>query len=336
MRHFVVGCIVLFTIAGTAFSETKGTQRESPSPAAAAPPANQNDATFLVGTYRGYVLLGPDGKETGQLDSKTNAAGAFSPDGKWVAFAKSDPDGTAVIQSRLKTGTSTLDRIALPMVWGKSGTSFLPIWSSDSKKLLICERHRDAAGAEVSRYRMYNLATKTFSELKAPSACWVNDWSADGKRLLTTVYSGPVGIAWVDTDGTGEPAYVTSKDVVAYRARLSPDGRRVLCMLGPKPPKGKRSPTRLCVIDLVTKKRTVVDEPGATDGYCWSPDGSRIAYTWQRSLDKPVVTVRETKLITCRADGSDRKIVASRRREVSADEEQSRFIFYWFTVLDWR
>ena len=84
-----------------------------------------------------------------------------------------------------------------------------------------------------------------------------------------------------------------------YGGRLSPDGKRVLYWGGPEPPEGKRGTVRLYVMDLGTKERTVVDEPGDTSGYCWSPDGKRIAYTWQRPLPKEGTRKRETFLITC-------------------------------------
>lgn len=39
----------------------------------------------------GTALLGADGKERERLDSIAYAAGNLSPDGRWVAFARSSP-----------------------------------------------------------------------------------------------------------------------------------------------------------------------------------------------------------------------------------------------------
>ena len=41
------------------------------------------------------------------------------------------------------------------------------------------------------------------------------------------------------------------------------------------------------MIDLPSKKRTMIDRPGYTDSYCWSSDGSKVAYTWQMPLHRP-------------------------------------------------
>jgi Tol biopolymer transport system component len=162
----------------------------------------------------------------------------------------------------------------------------------------------------------------------------VSDWSTDGKRLLTTAQSR---VAWVNADGSGELDYITSEEEVAYSAKLSPDGKRILCMAAPKPQNGERARLRLCVINLSTKHRTIVDKPGETHGYCWSPDGSKIAYTWQRSLDNPSeVEVREAFLITCSADGSDQTTITSRKYGVPQNSSGRDGTIIFFTVLDWR
>jgi Tol biopolymer transport system component len=94
---------------------------------------------------------------------------------------------------------------------------------------------------------------------------------------------------------------------------------------------------RLYAIDLTTKKRVAVDEPGHTGGYCWSPDGKRIAYTWQRPLPKPAeVSERETFLITCDIDGRNRTTVASRKYTVPANSSGRDGIIHFFEVLGWR
>ena len=101
--------------------------------------------------------------------------------------------------------------------------------------------------------------------------------------------------------------------------------------------KDDASQARLCVIDLESQKRTTVDEPGETHGYCWSADGSRIAYTWQRPLKKPAeVALRETLLITCNRDGSERKTVTSRKYEVPQNSSGRNGMVIFFQVFDWK
>ena len=74
------------------------------------------------------------------------------------------------------------------------------------------------------------------------------------------------------------------------------------------------------------------------NGYCWSPDGKRIAYTWQKPIPSGGERAhRETFLITCAVDGSDRKIVTSRKYEIPENSNanpKGQVSFFW--VHDWR
>jgi hypothetical protein len=298
--------------------------------------------TFLV-IDQGCALLGPNGEEIERLESITNAAGAISPDGHWVAFSKSRPDtspagiwrGQLIIESRVRPP----ERMIVPKVWGGSGSSFLPIWSVDSKRMLICEQGHNQDGTRGSAYRVYDLATKSLTELKLPEEWWPSDWSADGRRLLTSLSTedGSQRVAWVNADGTGKPEFITSGLESAYGARLSPDGQRILCMAGPRGRNGDRSRMRLCVIDVSrsTHRRTYVDEPGETHGYCWSSDGSQVAYTWQRSLANPdAEAVRETLPITCDPDGGNRKTITRRKYEVPKNGSAGGITIF-FQVFAW-
>jgi RNA polymerase sigma factor (sigma-70 family) len=305
-----------------------------PTPQTAQAPTRAHPDVFFV-VDRGTALLGPDGEEIARLDSISNAAGAISPDGDRVAFSKAGPindRSELVIQSRSRPD----ERVSIPMVYGSTGSSFLPLWSSDGQRILICEEGWNADEVRGSAYRVYDLGTKAATSLKLPDTWWPSDWSLDGKRLLTNLGSPP-RIAWVNIDGTGEPQFITSEEEVAGGAKRSPDGRRILCMAGPKAAKDDRRQVRLSVIDLETKKRTIVDEPGETAGYCWSADGSRIAYTWQRPIEKPAeVPMRETLLITCNRDGGERKTVTSRKYEVPQNSSGPDGMVIFFQVFDWK
>ena len=52
-------------------------------------------------------------------------------------------------------------------------------------------------------------------------------------------------------------------------------------------------------------------------GYCWSPDGKRIAYTWRQLHDgKPEDVIdRETEshLVTCDPDGKNQQTILSEK-----------------------
>ncbi len=307
---------------------------------AAAGPDHSLPERFMV-TYQGCSLLGPDGAEKERLESITNGAGAISPDGRWAAFSKSEPNpppgkqqGQLVIQSRAHPE----DQTTVPLIWGTTGSSFLPLWSSDSQRILICEQGFNEDRSRGSAYRVYDLKSKRLTTLKLPDEWWPSDWSADGKRLLTSLRAKDesVRIAWVRIDGTGKPEFLTSDREVAYGARLSPDNRRILCMVRPQANQEEGRRARLCVIDLTTGKRAVIDKPGHTHGYCWSSDGLKVAYTWQMPLRQPdQAAERKTYLITCDSDGSNQKTVTMRRYEVPPNSSGRGSVSYFFEVIAW-
>jgi dipeptidyl aminopeptidase/acylaminoacyl peptidase len=307
---------------------------------APAQPQRPEPERFMV-RYQGCALLGPDGEEKDRLESITNGAGAISQDGLWAAFSRSEPNplpgklqGTLVLQSRLHPE----ERTSVPLIWGDTGSSFLPLWSSDSKRILICEQGHNEDGTRGSAYRVYDLGSKRIAKLQLPDEWWPSDWSADGKSVLTNLRAenGNMRVARVHTDGTGAPEFLTSDQETAYGARLSPDNRQILCMVGPRTPKDEKSRTRLYVVDLATNKRTVIDKPGHTHGYCWSSDGLKVAYTWQLPLRQPDdVVERKTYLITSDADGTNQKTVTMRKCEVPRNSSGRNNVVIFFEVLAW-
>ena len=115
---------------------------------------------------------------------------------------------------------------------------------------------------------------------------------------------------------------------------LSPDGKRVLYQVmvakeeTPAEKKARQEaggrapdPTRvLTVFDVTTGKAApVADVPLNADiqGYCWSPDAKRIAYTWREvhagkpedNRDKET----ESHLVVCDSDGKNQKTIATEK-----------------------
>ena len=294
--------------------------------------------TFLVWEgAKGLGFLAATGEEKERLTPRS-LIGAFSPDGDWLAVTQLDPgatQGRLVIQLRSKP----TEHARVPLLWGTTGTSCSLVWAADSKRLLIGEEHRNQNGDQERTFRVYDLMGKSLSEMKLPREAWITGWSADGKRLLATVSAadGNARIAWINVDGTSEPEYITSENEIAYRGQLSPHGSRIICMIGPRQANGERGRFRLNVIDLATRKRTIVDEEGHTSGHCWSEDGKQIAYTWQPPYEKPAeVSTRETRLITCDADGTNRKTVTSRKYELPENSDGRGGIINFFEVRGWR
>jgi Tol biopolymer transport system component len=309
-------------------------------PPTVAEPERQIPEKFMVWSG-GYWLLGPDGEEKECLHSIISGRAAFSPNERWVAYGEYTPaspegkrQGWLVIQSRVNLKA----RNAVRLNWGTPTSRVQPLWSSDSKRILVCEQagHEDQPGGSL--YRIYDMDSASVTTVRLPGQWSPSDWSSDCKRVLTSLQTekGNIGVAWVHIDGTGTPEFLTSDQEVAHGARLSPDNRRILCQIGSPPRQNEASRVRLYVIDLITKKRTVIDKLGHTDSYCWSSDGSKVAYTWQMPLRQPEeVAERKAYLITCDLDGGNRKTITMRKYGVPADSSIRRFVFAFFKVVAW-
>ena len=293
-----------------------------------APPAPEH----LLVHEGGLAFLTPDGLEAEKLGPDfTN--GSLSPDGRFLACFEYKRD-LEQSQLTLRPRDGKSPAVHVPEVSVGAEAVCLLVWSPDGTRLLVGEDRSPMRGKRIYRFRVCDVRSKKLAELKLPEGHWPTGWSKDGKRLLSSLYEGAASrIAWVNADGSGEPEFLSPEDEIAVHPRLSPTGGKVLYKTLPGIDEDGGKP-QLYVLDLTTKKRQVVNDPGEVNGYCWSPDGTRLAYTWQRSLKKrEEAPERETLLITCDADGKDRKTLARRKfKPVSPRAAVAVF----FEVVDWR
>ena len=297
-------------------------------PLAWAAPLPPLRGTFLVND-RGLAILGQDGREKERIKLPADN-GARSPDGRWLACVEFD-HGSGRCKLILHARAEAAESVTVPLIWGQPGTSGCElVWSPDGRRLLIGESGLGKDRKQRHGFRVYEPATGKLTLLNFATARSVTGWSADGKRLLATVAAGGdnIRLAWLNADGKGFAEFLTPAGEVSCGGRLSPDGRRVLLQSGPP---GKA--LRLYALNLSSGKWTLLDEPGETHGYCWSPDGSRVAYTWQRPLDRGGAAERETLLITCDPEGRDHRTITSRKYR---PPDPDAGVIYFFTVLDWR
>src|SRR5262245_20837666 len=248
------------------------------------PPPKPAKPTVLLVHEGGLGFLDPAGREVEKVDP-TIGNGTLSPDGRWLACLQG-VTGERLSRMVLRPRGHDAPVVVVPEIGIAPGEGCLPVWSADNKRLFVGEHRKPGGGMDERRYRIYDLTTPELGEVKLPEGFWVSDWSRDGKRLLGYHNEGgSTRLAWVNTDGSGKPEYVTPDTETAFSPRLSPDGRKILYLSLQKRDE-EESRTRLTVLDLTTKKSLPIDEPGKVDGHCWSPTGSRVAYTWQRSLGK--------------------------------------------------
>jgi RNA polymerase sigma factor (sigma-70 family) len=256
------------------------------------------------------------------------------------------PDGTrvAVVQPSKDEDNAPVHLFVFELGKEDSGIDLGPAgiahWSGDGKELVVCQ-YTDGKKAEDVRTtcEIVTLATKKRVPVKVPDTHMLLDWSRDGRFFLTMKIGVDRNKPFVATyllnrDGS-EYKQLTDEKTLAAFAKLSPDGTRVL-FLHPKfkeetaaeqralQDAGGRDPRpthhELKVIDVASGKITpVADVPlnGELQGFCWSPNGKQIAYTWREvhEGDPKDLLEKETHshLVVSDPDGKNQKTILSEK-----------------------
>ena len=174
-------------------------------------------------------------------------------------------------------------------------------------------------------HKVVTVATKAVEALPLPEDHVLTDWSRDGRYFVTqqAVPSKEKGrmpvfrLRLLNRDGTEHKVANAPTDIL-MNGRLSPDGKRLLCeqylILDAD---GRRVIRLPVVLDLTTGAvAPMIGYPPDSElqGYCWSPDGRRVAYAWREKLPPGAVPIAdadvESFLVVCDADGRNATTVA--------------------------
>jgi Tol biopolymer transport system component len=226
------------------------------------------------------VAVDPDsGGVTKVIDESLNRF-RVSPDGRKVAYVSGESSPNLPPQERMRQSlwTRSLGSGASPTrVTRLDGppSGSLPVWSHDSTQIILSVATRDESRKQwVYETFRVNADGSGRAPLKIPDQDGVQDWSPDGKWVVTTS-SRNAKIGWqlylMSPDGTNQRQITEGGN--PFYARFSPDSRHLLYTDGPA-----QERRGIWVVDLDGKdrRRIRVTEKG-TASACWSPDGQRIA-----------------------------------------------------------
>lgn len=192
----------------------------------------------------------------------------ISPNGKLVAYTVVSIDRK---QNRKMTRiwVAPVDGSAEPRQFTTAESASSPRWKPDGSAIAFVSAHRDAAGA-LQKAQIYVLPmnggeAQALTDFKNGVTAF--EWSPDGTRIACLSRTGPSDGAPPSKDRSDEKDYV----VPGYKA----DGSGFL--------DDRRS--HVWLFDVKTraaKQLSFGDERNDTDPQ-WSPDGRKIAFTWQRT-----------------------------------------------------
>jgi hypothetical protein len=249
------------------------------------------------------------------------AAETFSPCGRTA------PDGRLPIGTRkgLYLLTPGTPPVVAPVKAAKGDKALfaagavptIVAWSPDGKRAIGHRTTQALFRAPVYEHVLIDLAAGTTTELNLPKNHKVVDWSADGWFLTIGVDRHGFSKGWTAKRQTlckvsaedqtinvlasyafdgdwSRPADFLNDGALSNVAALSPDGKRVACLVSTTVPiqVGDESVPhigiKVCVLDLANKARAAVvfEGPGKRvagtmlsdipHGVRWSPDGARI------------------------------------------------------------
>jgi hypothetical protein len=283
-----------------------------------------------------YQVLTPDGNKLSEFAApkKTHGAGTarLSPDGTRAAVvvaADSPPPDAAPEAWPLKVVVRGLAKRSAVKAWDVPAQWLDTHWTADGKRVVVV-KHPEAEHGKNAENLLLDPDTGETRPLGLPDGWWVLDCGRDGRTFLVAAADGKtlkLGLAAAGDAAVRELAAVPDRLPGRVSGRLSPDGRRVL-LVAADPGRGRARrlgiSDRPYLLDVGARRLeplAVFPENGWAVGASWSPDGRRLAYTWQHLhadlLGKERVTSNdvgiETEgfLIVADADGKNARTVAS-------------------------
>jgi RNA polymerase sigma factor (sigma-70 family) len=328
-----IAVLTLSFLAGTLLAETL-VARLPARQAVQAPPVPPAPAPQAGGRLLFYRLghlshIAPDGKgERGISKDRGKflpGLHRLSPDSKRIAFLvqveENPPPGQ---DPRRKVYVRSLDG-AEPGIDLDVEAQVIS-WSPKGRQLAVTDVLVGDDGKTPKFVSwLVDVKTRRKTPLKVPDNQMITDWSSDGKYFLTTEFDDskkePASRLHLMRKDGAEDKVLTAAGRQAEGGRLSPDGRRVLYEAPDpqRPMKDNEPGYGLFVLDIQQGKVTRVEgQPlnGDFMGYCWSPDGRRIAYAWRQN-DTPPNQRTESHLVVADPDDRHATTIASEQGEFS-------------------
>jgi len=223
-------------------------------------------------------------------DAATDWNPVWSPDGQFLYFVSD------------RSGGMQVWRIAIDEQTGRafSAPELVPTPSAFSQHISLSRDGKRLAFANVNLKRnLYRLEIDPAREkiIGQPEAQtqWSKqgmdlDLSPDGQRLVyTTVANSQEDLAIFNTDGSGEPRWLTDDEYKDRGPRWSPDGKRIAFY------STRSGSFEIWLINADGTGLRRLTETGNSRAFTplWSPDGKRLSFTnilgetWMIEVDKP-------------------------------------------------
>jgi hypothetical protein len=303
------------------------------------PAAKPGPGSILLMRDSSLGTVTPDGKPGTELNipDKTRLfcrSVPLSPDGKRAAFVVIEKDAPILTAADdaypLKVVVQTFDKSGEERVIDMPAAELHLCWTADGKKLVVAKTTEIPPNAKFESVLLDPGTGKT-ENFDLPASMRVLECVKDGKTFVVETFDAKTKKKALGLIGRGED---NVRELAALKgfpgraiARLSTDGTRILLLDGDPDRKDAHkwgASERPYLLDVKTgqiEKLADFPENGRAFGVAWSPDGKRLAYTWQ-PLDEELLkkdrisgddAVKETEgyLIIADADGKNSKTIVT-------------------------
>ncbi len=250
-------------------------------------------------------VIRPDGEGLMRLTSEkggyTNPS--WSPNARRIAFA-SNRDALGNFDIYI----FDLEDRGIQKVIDLPGPDLGPAWSPDGKKIAF-----QAQEDNGDRWDIYTInldGTELQNLTNSPSSDEAPDWSPDGHRIAFQSRQGQnIDIFLMDSDGSNRVRLTDFNGVQNIHPAWSPDGTRIAYASNRHQPpvRGQFHEYEIYTMDpdgaMVQRLTRGASSTVAFFSPTWSPDGQRIAFEVQRSLEGQ--DDLEHGLMMINADGTD-------------------------------
>jgi TolB protein len=250
--------------------------------------------TYSAGPSGGLCLARPDGSRRVRLLAGEARAPSWSPDGRFVAFAR---DGKIVVANARGRIVRRFGSLAADPAWSPDGSRIAYVGGSPTSRIIVASR---GGGTLTSISTGRNVAS-------GPA------WSPNSRRLAYAdqldidrpSQAGSNRVFVINADGSGRRLLVGSAAEPAW----SPDGSRIAYVAYPSRLADTGQLSVIGVDGGVTRRLTSGREEET--GPAWSPSGRVIAFARRAGSSSVVGTVRP--------DGTGERILIPSRTGSASD-----------------
>ncbi|MBK7127790.1 MAG: PD40 domain-containing protein [Crocinitomicaceae bacterium] len=237
---------------------------------------SKNDQTNI------YIKSTEGGKSTVQRTFRNNVIGlCFSRDGEYIAFTESMDSDLNIYQIKSEQGA------AIQQITSSTSAESAPVYNSDFTELFYCKGEYSYE-QQTTRYYIWSYNIKSSLSTQYTEG-FSPDISKDNSLLVINRNNKETGLGeiWTINVTTGQETLILSHQEMGFSTpRLSPDGKKVLCVGSTLATRERMENLDLYIVNIDgTQLTQLTFHPGHDVSPEWSPDGSKIYFLSQRGTE---------------------------------------------------